>query len=90
MRNYNDENLLDIVELYASEMGYISSEEELSEQFDTNIMPSILEAHGQPGVDFTDEAMISEEFNNWTDGLCKEGVIHPEQYNQYCYVGDWS
>lgn len=88
--NYNDENLLDMVELYASEMGYISSEDELSERFDNDIAPQILEQFGTKGEEFEDTVMMSEEFNNWTDSLTKNGEIHPEQYNQYCYTGRYS
>ena len=84
MSNYNDENLLDMVELYASEMGYISSEDELSEQFDSMLDECC------PDFDTEDEPAISEEFSNWADGLCKDGEIHPEQYNKYCYTGKYS
>jgi len=83
--NYNDENPLEMVELYADEMGYIASEEELSEQFDENIAPTIIEQYGAD-----DEPAMSEGFNNWSDSLCKDGEIHPEQYSQYCYVGEYS
>jgi hypothetical protein len=88
--NYNDENLLEMVELYANEVGLIASEDELSERFDNEVMPGLLEAHGKPGVQFDDEVMIDEEFSNWADSLCKGGEIHPEQYNSYEYTGKWS
>jgi hypothetical protein len=83
--NYNDENLLDMVELYAAEMGYIASEDELSEIFDEQVAPMVVEQYGPD-----DEPAMSEAFNNWSDSLCKEGEIHPEQYSQYCYVGNYS
>ena len=83
--NYNNENLLEMVELYAEEMGYISSEEELSEKFDDEILPSIIEKYGED-----DLPAINEGFNDWTDGLCKGGEIHTKQYNNYCYVGQYS
>ncbi len=35
MRNYNDEDLLQMVEMYAETQGYISSEDELSDRFDS-------------------------------------------------------
>lgn len=90
MRNYNDENLMDMIEMYATSQGLIDSEEALSERFDEEVLPTILETHGKPGVEFNDTCMINEEFNNWSDMLCKEGEIHPEQYNNYCYVGKLS
>lgn len=88
--NYSDENLLEMIELYAEEKGYVASEEELSEKFDNEVMPSILEQFGEKGKPFEDEVMVNEEFNNWTDMLCKDGEIHLEQYENYCYVGKYS
>ena len=85
--NYNDENLLEMVELYAEEMGHISSEQELSDKFDAMVE----ELNQCPNhIDTDDSIMMSEWFNDWTDSLCKDGEIHPEQYNQYCYVGEYS
>jgi len=90
MRNYDNEDLIGMVELYAEEMGYVASEDELSERFDSEVMPTILESHGKPGVQFEDTDMATQAFNDWTDGLCKEGEIHLEQYNQYSYTGDFA
>lgn len=88
--NYNDENLLDMVELYAAEMGYLSSEDEVSEKFDNEVAPSIVEQHGTKGEEFTDTVMMNEAFSNWLDALTKEGEVHPEQYQHYCYTGRYS
>jgi len=82
--NYNDENLLDMVELYANECGYIASEQELSDLFDESIAPEVIKQYGPD-----DEVAMSEAFNNWSDSLCKDGEIHPAQYNDYCYVGKY-
>ena len=89
MSHYNDENLLAMVELYAEEINAIASEDELSEKFDDEIMPLLLEQSGQKGQKFSDQDLVNQAFNVWTDGLCKDGEIHPEQYNSYCYVGEW-
>jgi hypothetical protein len=80
--NWNRVDLLDMVESYAVDFGGIASEEELSARFDSEVLPDVIEAYGED-----DEPAISEAFNNWTDMLCKDGEIHPEQYNSYCYVG---
>ena len=85
MKTYNDENLLEMVELYAEEVGAISSEQELSDLFDESIAPMIVEQYGK-----NDEPAMAEGFNNWTDNLCKDGELHPEQYNDYCYVGKYA
>ena len=83
--NYNDETLLEMVELYAEGAGNIASEQELSDIFDRDIAPLVLENY-----DADDYVAFSEAFNNWADGLCKDGEIHPEQYSNYCYVGTYS
>lgn len=84
---YYDETLLEMIELYADEVGAIASEQELSDRFDEEQLQFIIDANGIKGEAFTDTVMISEAFNDWTDMLCKEGEIHPEQYDKYCYVG---
>jgi hypothetical protein len=92
MRNYNEENHLEMIELYAHECGLISSEDDLSERFDNEVMPSILGNYNKskPGKAFTDQHLVNEAFNNWTDSLCKDGEIHPLQYDEYGYIGEWS
>jgi hypothetical protein len=62
--NWNDEDLITVVEELAEEKGIISSEENLSEKFDE---------------------MIEELLNGMS---YEDGEIHPQQYNDYCYVGD--
>ncbi|MCB0386322.1 MAG: hypothetical protein KDD43_13090 [Bdellovibrionales bacterium] len=81
---------LELVEGYAEYHGGVASEEELSEIFDEQVMPGILEVHGEKGVEFEDTDRVNQAFNDWTDNLCKEGYIHQEQYDKYEYVGKWS
>ena len=76
--NYNDETLLEMVELYAEEMGYIASNEELNEMFDAEILPHVI---AQYSAD--DEIAISEAYNNWAHELAESGEIHPIQYAEY-------
>jgi hypothetical protein len=73
---------LEMVELYAEDNGQIASEEELSKRFDAEILPLVLEQYSE-----SDTVAINEAFNDWTDSLCKDGEIHPDQYDSYCYVG---
>lgn len=84
-QNWNRIDLLELVESYADEYGMIASESELSELFDSDIAPLVIAEYGE-----SDSVAMNEAFNNWSDGLCKNGEIHPEQYSQYCYVGKWS
>lgn len=83
--NWNRIDMLDVVELYAEDNGMIASEQELSDLFDKEVAPSVIEQYGED-----DEPAMSEAFNDWTDMLCKDGVIHEEQYNSYCYVGKYA
>jgi hypothetical protein len=76
---------LELVESWAEDWHCISSEEELSELFDSEIAPMVIAQYGE-----NDEPAINEAFNDWTDGLCSDGVIHEEQYSSYCYVGKYS
>jgi hypothetical protein len=83
--SWNGMNDLEIVEHLAELEGMICSEEALSERFDEQIAPSVIEQYGE-----NDEPAINEAFNDWTDSLCKEGEIHSEQYDKYEYVGEYS
>lgn len=85
MSNWNRVELLEIVEAYAEENGMIASELELSEMFDDEIAPIIIAQYGED-----DQCAMDEAFNDWTDALCTDGIIHDEQYNKYCYVGKYS
>ncbi len=80
--NFANYDLLEIVEAFAEDNGLISSEEELSARFDDEILPYVIEKYGED-----DQPAINEAFNDWTDILCKDGALHDEQYNKYCYVG---
>ena len=41
------------------------------------------------GIDHGDDAVAwRTDFNNWTDSLCKAGLICEQSYDQLCPVGD--
>ncbi len=88
MRNYYDEDLLQMVEMYAETQGYISSEEELSEAFDSHLKDVL---DNMSSVDarrlFNDKPALSEMFGQYLDTLCKDGEIHPIQYAEYSDKG---
>jgi len=93
MKKWNDETLLEVVEMYAEEnshLGYIASEEELSDRFDAMIEEMGVEYKICPKSRKYDWGVISEDFNAWKDNLCRDGEIHPEQCDAYCYVGVYS
>lgn len=85
MKNWDRVDLLEMVELFAEENGWISSEEELSVRFDDEIAPLVIEQYGE-----NDTVAMNQAFNDWSDMLCKDGEIHEEQYNTYSYVGKYS
>lgn len=85
MKNWNNIDPLEMVELIAAEYDLIASEEELSERFDDEIAPLVIEQYGE-----NDTAAMDQAFNDWTDMLCKDGEIHEEQYSTYSYVGKYS
>jgi hypothetical protein len=75
-------DLLEMVELFAEDNNEIATEAELSKRFDEEILPLVLETYGED-----DSVAINQAFNDWSDSLCKDGEIHPAQYDAYCYVG---
>ena len=83
--NWNRYSTLEIVEALAEYEGAIASEEELSELFDQELAPYVLDQYGEDDV-----SAFSEAFNDWTDALRSNGELHPEQYNNYGYVGRYS
>ena len=58
------------------------TEEQLSELFDNEVLPLVVEQYGEDDI-----IAINTAYNDWTDMLCKDGEITDEQYNNYCYVG---
>ena len=83
--SYKNVSLLDLVEAYGAENNLISSEEELSEQFDEWVAPMVIEEYGED-----DTIAMSEAFSNWADARCRDGDIHDEQYACYDYVGKYA
>lgn len=41
------------------------------------------------GIDYGDDAAAWREFfNDWTDALCKDGIICENSYNDLCPIGE--
>lgn len=59
MQNYYNENLLEMVEMYAEEKGLISNEEELSKLFDDDIVDDVIVDYGNDDI-----IAINVAFNN--------------------------
>ncbi len=80
----NLDTLLSLSEALAVEYGLPDSEQMVSDMFDETIAPSVLKQYG------ADQVAFNEAFNNWTDSICKDGVISSSQYHHYCYIGEYS
>ena len=92
MKKWNDETLLQLVEMYAEEIlpiGSIASEEELSDRFDAMVEECDTPYTVSQFTGRYDGVCINEDFGIFADNLCREGEIHPEQFNQYCYTGKY-
>jgi len=77
-----DMSKMELVEAYAEENDLYASEMQLSTAFDTLVLPNVLEKY-----DANDQDAIDQEFNNWSDAIHTEGLLHDEQYMVYGYVG---
>lgn len=88
MINLNNVSVLELVEeLFSYEPNSpYASEESLSELFDQMLE----ETNFFDTYDQDDSIAINEEFHNWKDGLCRDGLIHESQCNDYCYVGEYA
>jgi len=60
---------------------YLTFKETLA-QFKADILPGICETEKQY-ANGVDDIMRREEFNNFTDYLCKAGMISSEQYETW-------
>ena len=50
---------------------------EVRKRFKAEVLPVVISIHGKG-----DKAAIRTAFNDWTDSLCKEGVITLKQYER--------
>lgn len=51
---------------------------EVLEQFKSDILPAIVDRYGK-----NDKPALCEAWNNYTDGLCKDGLITAQQYDTW-------
>jgi hypothetical protein len=59
----------------------VMSHGEAIEQFEAWVLPVVIETYEQDGV--IDIVARCEEWNNWTDMLCKDGDISDWQYENW-------
>jgi hypothetical protein len=60
---------------------YRMSEVDAIAEFEQYILPQIQEMYEQDGI--VDYIARREAWNDWTDGLCKDGYITVEQYETW-------
>ena len=54
------------------------TDKEIVQRFLEEIAPGTVAQYGD------DQDALDQEFNNWTDAMCKDGEITEEQYNNVC------
>ena len=94
--NWNKADLLEMVEIYAEDHNryhqthFIEDESDLSVLFDEMVNELPDNGTRYKIKNHEDPLMAREWFNSWKDGLCADGVLHPEQYRQYTYCGEFN
>ena len=58
--------------------GETITDDELIERFEVEVLPETVQQYG------ADQCALDQAFNNWTDGLCRNGEISDRQYNEVC------
>lgn len=54
---------------------------EARKHFRQHLAPNVITLYGK-----NDTAAMNQAFNDWTDQLCKEGIITERQYNNWTRV----
>jgi len=67
---------------FAQDYNLIDSEEALSDEFDTF-------CEELPPHYHEDKPALNADFSNYKDCLLTDNRLHPEQVNQYCYIGKY-
>ena len=67
----------------ASNLYNVMTFDQAVEYFNENILPAVKEEYEQDGV--ADIPARSEEWNNWTDSLCKNEQISDWQYENWSH-----
>ena len=57
--------------------------EDAVKMFEQDVLPSIRHTERRNGFNGVDKPMRREAWNNWTDGLCKDGLISDWQYENW-------
>jgi len=67
----------------ASNLHTVLKWQQAVEYFNESILPNLQRQYEQDGV--PDIPARSEEWNNWTDSLCKSGIISDWQYANWSH-----
>jgi hypothetical protein len=59
--------------------------EDAVKMFERDILPGIRQVERRNGSKSVDSCMRREEWNNWTDSLCKAGQISDWQYENWSH-----
>ena len=61
-----------------------SSNEQVIKRVEEDVLPEIIKSYGTD-----DRTAMEQGFNDWTDGLCKDGGITQKQYDEIEWSGDF-
>ena len=67
----------------ANNLDSVMTRDQAIEIFDNEILPMVVQHYEQDGV--PDIPARCEEFNNWTDAMCKDGQISDWQYKNWTH-----
>ena len=62
-------------------LDYVMTWKVACDSFETGILPFVTESYERDGI--PDWPARREEWNNWTDALCKDGEISDWQYENW-------
>lgn len=80
---YAKEAMPGYYECILDEIQFDDTQDALRARFKEEIEPLVVEQYGAD-----DEIALNEEFNNWTDSLCKDGEISQYVYNNVTRTDD--
>ena len=67
----------------ATNLSTVLTREQAIQQFEAFVLPTVKAIHEQDGQ--LDEPARSEAWNDWTDSLCKDGIISDWQYANWTH-----
>ena len=87
MTDFNKASMLEVLETFAEvndKFGLVLDEEHLSDMFDNEVAPEVIEMYG-----IDDKVALQQAFFNYSHELSVNGLLHPIQEESYSYIGQY-